>query len=81
VYNEVTINDMEEMKMISWQKIDHFTGEPYNRKSTEWQVVDYVAGDMRITTLYDGKRELTKGNAKIGQFKTLKAAKEYAETI
>lgn len=67
--------------MLNWQKIDHFTGEPYKKTNTAWQVVDYVSGDLRITTLPDGKRELTKGNAKIGQFKTLKAAKEYAETI
>ncbi len=67
--------------MTNWTKVDHFTGEPYNKKTGSWQVVDYVSGDMRITTLYDGKRELTKGSVKLGQFKTVKAAKEFAESI
>lgn len=69
--------------MINWEKIDHFTGAPYKKdvKSGAWYIVDYKAGDLRITEMPDGKRELTKGGKKLGQFKTLKAAKEFAETI
>jgi len=68
---------------IDWKKIDHFTGEIYKRKSKSgsWHIVDYIYNDLRITEMPDGKRELTKGNVKLGQFKTLKAAKEFAETI
>jgi hypothetical protein len=66
---------------IDWMKIDHFTGLPYkkNPKSGTWNIVDYVAGDLRITEESDGTRVLTKGSAVIGRFKTLKAAKEAAE--
>lgn len=69
--------------MINWKKIDHFTGEPYkkNFKSGSWFIVDYIAGDLRITHMSDGTRLLTKGENKLGQFKTIKAAKEFAETI
>lgn len=68
---------------MEWVKIDHFTGEPYkkNPRSGSWNIVDYMSGDYRITELPDGKRELTKGSKKLGQFKTLKAAKAFAETI
>ena len=66
---------------MEWQKINHFTGEPYkkNPKCGNWYIVDYISGDYRITELPDGQRELTKGSKKLGTFKTLKAAKEYAE--
>jgi len=68
---------------MEWMKIDHFTGEPYkkNTKSGAWHIIDYKSGEYRITELPDGSRELTKGSEKIGTFKTLKAAKEYAEKI
>lgn len=67
--------------MIRWEKVDHFTGEPYKKDNSRWTAVDYVAGDVKIETLFNGDRELTKGGKKIGTFKTLKAAKDYAETI
>ena len=68
---------------IKWEKIDHFTGEPYkkNPKSGNWNVVDYIAGELRITELSNGDRLLTKGGKEVGTFKTLKAAKAYAETL
>lgn len=69
--------------MITWNKIDHFTGQPYkkNPKSGAWVIVDYIADDLRITELPDGKRELKKGEKVIGVFQTLKAAKAFAETL
>ena len=68
---------------MTWEKIDHFTGQPYkkNTKSGSWYIVDYIAEDFRITELPNGDRELTKSVAKLGTFKTLKAAKAFAETI
>lgn len=68
---------------MTWEKIDHFTGMPYkkNPKSGAWHIVDYVSGDFRITELWDGNRELTRGGARLGTFKTLKAAKAFAETL
>lgn len=68
---------------MTWEKIDHFTGQPYkkNSKSGAWNIVDYTSGDFRITELSNGDRELTKSGAKLGTFKTLKAAKAFAETI
>lgn len=67
--------------MLRWEKVDHFTGEPYRRSTSKWTAVDYVSGDLKIETLFNGDRELTKGGQKIRAFKSLKAAKEYAETI
>lgn len=68
---------------MTWEKIDHFTGEPYkkNAKSGAWNVIDYISGDFRITELPNGNRELSKGHEKIGTFRTLKSAKDFAETI
>jgi hypothetical protein len=68
---------------INWVKINQFTGEPYkkNTKSRDWFIVAYVAGGLRIEETADGKREVVKDGKKLGQFKTLKAAKEFAETI
>lgn len=68
---------------INWEKINHFTNEPYKKdtKSGAWHIVDYISGDLRITELPNGYRELTKGDKKIGTFKTLKAAKAFAETL
>lgn len=69
--------------MINWEKIDHFTGEPYkkNPRSGSWNIVDYLAGDIRISELPNGYREVTKSGKSLGTFKTLKAAKAFAETI
>lgn len=69
--------------MIDWKKIDHFTGEPYikNAKSGSWFVVDYISGDMKIVTLADGSRELVINGQSVAIFKTLKAAKSYAESL
>lgn len=68
---------------MTWEKIDHFTGQLYkkNTKSGSWYIVDYISGDFRITELQNGDRELTKSGKKLGRFKTLKAAKVFAETI
>lgn len=51
--------------MIRWEKVDHFTGEPYKKDNSRWTAVDYVAGDVKIETLFNGDRELTKGGKKI----------------
>lgn len=69
--------------MIELVKIDHFTGKPYkkNNKSGAWNVVDYIADEYRITELPNGDRQLTKGSADLGIFKTLKAAKAFAESM
>lgn len=69
--------------MINWEKINAFTGEPYkkNPKSGSWFIVDYISGDMRIWEMPNGDRQLTKGGTVVGTFKTLKAAKAFAETI
>lgn len=67
---------------LTWSKVDHFTNKPYKRdNSGDWHIVDYISGDFRISELPNGDRELTKGGRKLGIFKTLKAAKAYAETI
>lgn len=67
--------------MIEWVKIDHFTGKPYKKdaKSGAWNVVDYIAGDYRITELANGNRQLTRCGLNLGIFKTLKEAKAFAE--
>lgn len=65
-----------------WEKIDHFTGKPYkkNPKSGAWFIVDYISGDYRISNM-DGYWLLTKcGRINLGKFKTLKAAKAFAES-
>lgn len=69
--------------MLEWTKVDHFTSEPYkkNPKDTTWYIVDHICGDIRIWHLPDGRREVTKAGVKKGTFKTLKAAKAFAETI
>ena len=69
--------------MINWEKIDHFTGEPYkkNPKSGSWNIVDYVSGNIRISELPKGNREVTKNGERICEFKTLKSAKAFAETL
>lgn len=68
---------------MNWAKIDHFTGQPYkkNPKSGAWYIVDYICDDYRISELPNGDRELTKGGVKLGTFKTVKAAKAFAENI
>lgn len=69
--------------MINWEKIDHFTGEPYrkNAKSGGWNIVDYISGNLKITMMPNGDRAVHRGAEHIGTFKTLKAAKQCAETI
>lgn len=81
-YNEskLKIINMEDMVMIAWIKINHFTGEPYKRSNGGWQIVDYISGDMRISELPNGDRMLTKGKEIIGTYKTLKQAKAIAES-
>lgn len=71
------------MNMMEWIKVDHFTNEPYkkNPKSGAWFIVDYVCGDIRISEMPNGDRMVTKGGKEFGTFKTLKAAKAFAETI
>ena len=75
--------EREKGMAIEWKKYNQFTGEPYkkNPKSGAWNIVEYVSGDIRIKMLPDGSRELRKGNELVLVFKTLKAAKEFAETI
>lgn len=71
------------MAKITWQKIDHFTGQPYkkNNASGAWHIVDYIADDLRITEQSNGDRVLTKDGELVATFKTLKAAKAFAETL
>ena len=65
-----------------WEKIDHFTGKPYkkNPKSGGWYIVDYVCGNIRVSNMSDHWM-VTIGKENLGKFKTLKAAKAFAETI
>lgn len=68
--------------MLIWEKIDHFTGEPYKKKNNgSWQIVDYISGCIRISELPNGHREVTKSGQYLGEFKTLKSAKAFAETL
>ena len=53
--------------MINWEKIDHFTGEPYKKNPK--------------SGLPNGNREVTKNGERICEFKTLKSAKAFAETL
>ena len=71
------------MAEIKWQKVDHFTGQPYKKdnKSGDWHIIDYVADDLRISEQPNGDRLLIKNGAPLKQFKTLKDAKAYAETL
>lgn len=68
--------------MRDWKKIDHFTGEPYkkNPKSGAWHIVDYIDGNVRISNMSD-RWSVTESGNELGSFKTLKAAKAFAETI
>lgn len=67
---------------MTWEKIDHFTGKPYkkNPKSGDWYIVDYVCGNIRVSNM-SGHWMVTKSGTDIGKFKTLKAAKAFAEII
>ena len=68
---------------MNWMKVDHFTGEEYKKKPNDgsWHIIDYVSGDLMIEELFDGKREVSKNGKVVGVFRTLKAAKAFAETI
>lgn len=70
------------LKTMEWQKINHFTNEPYkkNPKDGGWYVVDYISGDYRISNMSDHWL-VTKCGESLGKFKTLKAAKTFAEAI
>ena len=67
---------------MTWDKINHFTGEPYkkNPKDGGWYIVDYVSGEYRISNM-DDHWLATKGETKLGKFKTLKAAKAFVESL
>lgn len=65
---------------MNWEKIDHFTGEPYKKdQSGAWRIVDYICGGYKIQHMFDGHRSVTFNGRELGRFKTLKAAKSFVE--
>ena len=68
---------------MEWKKVDHFTGKEYKKAPNDgsWHIIDYVCGDIMIAELFDGKREVSKDGKVVGTFRTLKAAKAFAESL
>lgn len=74
--------------MIKWRKINPKTGEPVKRNYGSYEPHDYIADEAHLKII-NNSFALRKGGwtlttlkgTEIEKFDTLKAAKEYAETL
>lgn len=70
---------------MKWTKIDQRTGEPATRNCNSFLPHDYISGGFRIiNNSFDVRKNawiLTQDGDELGRFDTLKAAKQYAESV
>jgi len=70
---------------MKWTKINQETGEPAQKNCNSFMPHDYTSGNFRIVnnsfSLRKNAWTLTKNNAEINKFNSLKQAKQFAESL